>query len=173
MKILIALDRSEYAEIVLEHGLDQAMQHPDAQLHFITCTADTPDTDESFVWLHRAVADGLDEFSVPGRPVVLHVRQGRPAAVISQLASELHPDLLVIGRFSVPSESDLILDSVDCPTLVVGIDGHTLEPQCPDCQRVRRETDAEQLFCDRHTSDRLPDIAIHVPPTGNVNSRVW
>jgi nucleotide-binding universal stress UspA family protein len=173
MKILIALDRSEYAEIVLEHGLEQAMQHPDSELHFITATADTHATDEAFIWLHRVVADGLDEFSVPGRPVVLHVRQGRPATVVSELASELHVDLLVVGRFGVPSESDVILDSVECPTLVVGIEGHALEPQCPDCQRVRRDTNAEQLFCERHRSDRLPDIAIHVPPTGNVSSRLW
>jgi DNA-binding transcriptional MocR family regulator len=71
------------------------------------------------------------------------------------------------------SDFDAILDSSDIPTLVVGIEGHALEPQCPDCMRVRRDTDAEHLFCDRHTSDRLPDLAIHVPPTGNVNSRLW
>jgi nucleotide-binding universal stress UspA family protein len=173
MKILIALDRSEYAEIVLEHGLEQAMQHPDAELHFITATADNDESDESFIWLHRLVADGLDEFSVPGRPVVLHVLQGRPATVVSELASELHVDLLVIGRFDVPSESDVILASVECPTLVVGLEGTALEPQCPDCERIRRDTNAEQLFCDRHTSDRLPDISIHVPPTGNLGSRLW
>jgi nucleotide-binding universal stress UspA family protein len=173
MKILIALDRSEYAEIVLEHGLEQAMQHPDAELHFITATADNRESDEAFIWLHRLVADGLDEFSVPGRPVVLHVRLGPPAAVVCALASELHVDLLVIGRFGVPSESELILEGVDCPTLVVGIEGHALEPQCPLCMQVRRESEGDHLFCERHSSDRLPDLAIHVPPTGNVNSRLW
>ena len=31
MRILTALDRSEYAEIVLEHGLDEAVRRPDVQ----------------------------------------------------------------------------------------------------------------------------------------------
>lgn len=173
MKILTALDRSEYAEIVLEHALDQAVQYPDAELHFISTISEARNADDARIWLDNLVTDGLDEFSIPSRSVILHIRQGRPATVVSQLAAELQPDLLVVGRFHVPSESEIIVDTVDCPTLVVGIEGHVLEPQCPDCKTVRSVTNAEHLFCSRHSSDRLPDIAIHVPPTGNVASRMW
>jgi len=173
MKILTALDRSEYAEIVLEHALDQAVQYPDAELHFVSTVSEARNGDGARIWLDRIVTEGLDEFSIPHRPCTLHIRQGRPATIVTEMVAELHPDLLVVGRFHVPSESEVIVDVVDCPTLVVGIDGPVLEPQCPDCQVVRRVTNAEHLFCARHTSDRLPDIAIHVPPTGNVSSRPW
>ena len=173
MKILTALDRSEYAEIVLEHALDQAVQYPDAELHFVSTITDARNADDARIWLDTLVTDGLDEFSMSARSIILHIRQGRPATVVCELAAELEPDLLVVGRFHVPSESEVIVDVVDCPTLVVGIDGPVLEPQCPDCKTVRSVTNAEHLFCARHSSDRLPDIAIHVPPTGNVASRMW
>lgn len=174
MKILTALDRSEYAEIVLEHALDQAVQYPDAELHFISTISEARNADDARIWLDALVSNGLDEFSLTDRrSVILHIHQGRPATVVSELAAELQPDLLVVGRFHVPSESELIVDVVECPTLVVGIDGPVLEPQCPDCKTVRSVTNAEHLFCVRHSSDRLPDIAIHVPPTGNVASRMW
>jgi hypothetical protein len=69
----------------------------------------------------------------------------------------------VIGRFGVPSHADVILQMIDVPTLVVGPDGHDLEPQCPDCGRIRKWTNAERLFCDRHTGDHLPDLVNRLP----------
>src|SRR5207248_7062449 len=43
-RIVVALDLSEYAEIVLEHAIDQAARHAASDLHFLY-VADTPKPD--------------------------------------------------------------------------------------------------------------------------------
>lgn len=171
--ILTALDHSEYAEIVLEHGLDHVVRDGDSALHFVTVVASDAERSDAEAWLDRTVREGLDTFGMTGHPYTLHVRRGRPAPAIGALASELHADLLVIGRFHVPSISDVLIDILDCPTLVVGIDGPVLEPQCPACRAVRHETNGETLFCEAHTSDRMPDLTSRLPPSQNIASRMW
>jgi hypothetical protein len=91
------------------------------------------------------------------------VLTGVAPVALADLVKELRPDLLVIGRFGVPSHADVILQMIDVPTLVVGPDGHDLEPQCPDCGRIRKWTNAERLFCDRHAGDHLPDLVNRLP----------
>jgi nucleotide-binding universal stress UspA family protein len=172
MRILIALDRSEYAEIVLEHGLDQAMQHPDAELHVATAT--TEQCDEDFVRsaLDAGVRRALDDFGQANRSFTVHVVNGRPAAAICALADRLGADLLVIGRFHVPSEADAFLSRAACPTMVVGPDGVELEPQCPECVQVRRESHAERLFCAKH-HDRMPELVSRVHASDVLVNRRW
>jgi len=173
MKILTALDRSEYAEIVLQHGLDQAARDPTAELHFVTAVRSDAEAEEARAWLDAMVREGLETFGLDDRRVVLHVRRGRPAPAIAALATELDADLLVIGRFHVPSESDVIVQITECPTLVVGLEGHVLEPQCSPCRAARRESDGERLFCADHTGDRMPELLARLPPSWNAGSRIW
>jgi len=173
MKILIALDRSEYSEIVLEHGLDQTARHPGADLQVITVVENDADVEAARRSIEALVREGLDDFAMSERPFALHVKVGAPAAAITALASELSADLLVIGRFGVPSDSDAIVDTIETPTLVVGIEGHLLEPQCPACRLTRRATDAEQLFCAEHAGDRIPDLVTRLPPSNNISSLIW
>ena len=173
MKILTALDRSEYAEIVLEHGLDQAARTPGAELHFVTAIDDDADPEEVRAWLDAMVREGQTTFGLADRRVVLHVRRGRPEPAVAALAAELDPDLLVVGRFHVPSESDVLIGIVECPTLVVGIEGHVLEPQCRACRAVRRDSDGEHLFCAEHAGGRMPDLVSRLPPSVSFGSRIW
>src|SRR6266498_1554836 len=113
-KIVVALDRTEYAEIVLEHGLDQGIRQPDAELHFVTAISDArEDAQAATLWLDQLVRDGLEAFDMADRPVILHVRRGPPAPVVAALAAELRADLLVLGRFDVPSEADVIASIVE------------------------------------------------------------
>ncbi|HEU0031884.1 MAG TPA: universal stress protein [Kofleriaceae bacterium] len=173
MRILTALDRSEYAEIVLEHAIDQAARHPGAELHFAIVIDDDRQEAEARAWLDATVREGLETFGMATSPATLHVRRGLPAATVAALATELAADLLVIGRFEVPSASDIITQIADCPMLVVGIDGPVLEPQCPDCAEVRRASDGEQLFCERHHSERMPGLVTRLPPSTVIASRLW
>jgi nucleotide-binding universal stress UspA family protein len=174
MDILIALDRSEYSEIVLEHGLDQAVDHPAATLHVLTVVDDEVGVAAARHWLEDIVEEGLETFDLGERSVELHVLAGRPASAIVALAKALAADMLVIGRFDVPSVSDQVVDSLECPTLVVGIEGCVLAPQCPDCMDVRRASGGEQLFCELHTSDRLADLSTRLPSSsGTMPSRLW
>jgi nucleotide-binding universal stress UspA family protein len=172
MRILTALDRSEYAEIVLEHGLDQAVRDPHAQLHFVTVVDDDGDIAATRRWLAELVRDGVDAFDLADRTVTQHVELGRPTQVIATLAARLPAELLIIGRFHAPSASDAIMELVDCPTLVVGIEGHVLEPQCSQCEAVRRDSNGERLFCARHSGDRI-DLVTRLPPSTNIGSRLW
>lgn len=173
MKIVTALDRSEYAEIVLEHGLDQATRHPSAELHFVTAIGDEREREDARRWLEAFVREGLDTFGQSERAFAVHVVDGPPAAAIAKLARDLGAELLVIGRFHVPSEAERMLWLVRCPVLVVGADGVELEPQCPACEDVRRRTNAEQLFCARHVSDRVHDLATRVSAIDPAAHRRW
>ena len=167
MIILTAVERSEYAEIVLEHALDAAARTSGAELHFLTVGYPRE-------WLEGAVREALENFGVLGRPYVLHVRTGAPRHEIAACAREVHADLLVVGRFHVPSISEGIDEAVTCPTMIVGADGLVLAPQCPDCRDVRRASDGERLFCARHSGDYLPDLAGRVPmPTYSGGVGMW
>lgn len=173
MKIVTALDRSEYAEIVLEHALDQATRHPSAELHFVTAIREEREREEARRWLEALVRDGLDTFAQHERRFAVHVVDGPPAAAIARFARDVGAELLVIGRFHVPSEAERILWLVRCPVLVVGPDGVELEPQCPACEDVRRRTTAEQLFCSRHVSDRVHDLVTRVQALDPAAYRRW
>jgi nucleotide-binding universal stress UspA family protein len=179
MRILAAVDRSEYSEIVLEHALDQFVRGPDSggELHVLTVVANDAEVEPARRELDRIVSEGLDAFGVSGHAVALHVRRGRVAPAIAALAAELAVDLLVIGRFyhhaPVESTSDVVLAIAECPTLVVGIEGHVLEPQCMACREVRRETNGEQLFCADHANQRMPELVTRLPSSTSLGSRLW
>jgi nucleotide-binding universal stress UspA family protein len=166
-RIVVALDRSEYAEIVLEHALDQAARHPQpgVELHFVMVVEARESTEVARRWLEEFVAEGLESFasSAEGWRTRCYLMTGSPDEGIAQLTEDLDADLLVIGRFGVqrrPSTCDQILDRTSCPTLVVRFGGHVVEvnPQCPECVRVREQSDGERWFCSRHTGDRGFDI---------------
>jgi nucleotide-binding universal stress UspA family protein len=163
MRILIATDRSEYGPIVIEHGLDQAVRTGADDLHFVTVVPNEHELAGGAAWLQATARELCDVFDCTSRKATFHVLTDIAPIAIAKLARELRPVLLVIGRFGVPSHADVILETVDVPTLVVGPEGHDLEPQCPDCGRIRKWTNAERLFCDRHAGDKLPDLVMRLP----------
>jgi nucleotide-binding universal stress UspA family protein len=175
MRILIALDRSDLAEIVLEHGLDEAVRHGGADLDIVTFVPHSLEVASARAWLDSLVREDLDTFDVHGA-VTLHVLTGDPVAGVARLARELVVDLLVIGRFHVPSRSDAILAiarTFDCPTLVVGVEGPVLEAQCRACQIARRTSNGEHLFCADHADGDVPDLITRIPPMAVHGSRLW
>ncbi len=175
MRILIAIDRSEYAEIVIEDGLDEAVRSHADEIHFLTAV-DSEDLNElsaARTWLDSATCDPIDTFKCTDRKSTLHVRSGRPVAVIARVVAELQPDLLVIGRFGIASIADILLGLIHTPTLVIGLEGRVLEPQCQECGKVRQESDGERLFCDRHSGDYSPNLAMRLPSWTNMGSRLW
>ena len=50
-RIVVALDGSEYAEIVVEHALDQAARHDPVDLHLLTVVNNAADVEAAKVWL--------------------------------------------------------------------------------------------------------------------------
>lgn len=183
-RIVIALDGSEYSEIVLEHALDQAARHDAPDLHVLTVVEDErTDPEATKQWLATLVLEGLESFRAgrPGWRTRLHVRVGKPEEEIPNLAAEIRADLLVIGRYGVHrsrgSVADRVIPMAVCPTLVVGLTDHPVESvrQCADCVAVREQTDGERWFCDSHTSPDRFRLTTLVPSgsMGTKGGSVW
>ena len=161
-RIVVALDRSEYAEIVLEHALDQAARHDHPDLHFVTVVPDEKRLAETKEQLAELVLEGLDAFRDHGADwhARLHVRAGKPAREIVALAQDVNADLIIVGRFGtrggrLGSTAIAVLELATCPTLAVALVDRPIEqPQCPDCVSVRADSDGEIWFCAKH---RAPD----------------
>lgn len=181
-RIVVALDDSEYAEIVLEHAFDQAMRHDAVELHFIAVVAREQDMAEAERYLAAQVVEGVERCrSAAGdRMVRLHVRAGHPVDEIVRLADEIDGDLILVGRFGVherrSSTATAIVEQAPCPVLVVGLTEHAIEttPQCPKCMAVRRATDAESWFCSEHSGDpRLHSSSLRSWSSTLSHGRLW
>lgn len=186
-QIVVGVDQSEYTDIVLQHAFDQAARHERVLLHLVTVVPN-----ESGLWhrpsddeLASHETDARQGLAARARqalqavpdalwPIRLHVRRGRPETELVELAAETWADLIVVGRFghSAPSRrllggrigsvADRLIQSAECPVLVVGPprDGTASNKQCPDCVRIRAETAGEDWFCPQHHTDRLPGLSI-------------
>jgi nucleotide-binding universal stress UspA family protein len=162
-RIVAALDQSEYAEIVLEHAIDQAARHQRPDLHFVAVAARHASVEEARAALATLVLSGLETMGTNGADwrTWLHVLVGDAENEITDLAADLRADLIVVGRFGTHSRrgstADRVLENAPCPTLVVNLKQDTVSAdlQCPECVIVRAASDAEQLFCDQHAGDRV------------------
>lgn len=173
-RIVVALDLSEYAEIVLEHALDQAARHGAPDLHFVTVQeARGAPLDELKSRLAALVYQGLALFPKdgPNWRARLHVRTGRADEQILELADEVNADLIVLGRFGVHrgarfgTIANRVASAAPCPTLVVGLGERAPAAEgCADCVAVREESDGERWFCAAHSApDRAGLATFRVP----------
>lgn len=165
-RIVVALDASEYAEVVLEHALDLAARHERCDLHLLTVHEGKGDLDRDKQRLVTLAMEKLESFHGSDHDwhVRLHVRSGRADEEIAELAGEVQSDLLVLGRFGVHRGRRLgkvaehVLAQAPCPTLVVQLTDQAVADvnACPDCVAVRRDSDGERWFCAAHSApDRL------------------
>ena len=166
-KLVVAVDGTDHAEEVLEFALDQASRHDRPDIHVLRVIDSLGEEAVQSARQRLAALAGakLDTFA-PAEPepawrVRLHVRPGRADDEIVSLALEVEADLLVIGGSTVgkrkPHLGDVaehVLATSPCPVLVVRVQDqqeHDLQDrQCPDCVKVRAESDGEQWFCDAH-----------------------
>jgi nucleotide-binding universal stress UspA family protein len=95
--------------------------------------------------------------------VKAHQRVDVPSEEITRLAGELEADLIVVGTHGRRGLSRLLLGSVaegtvrlaPCPVLVMRPKappdpGPAIEPACPRCVEVRRQTHGAELWCEQH-----------------------
>jgi nucleotide-binding universal stress UspA family protein len=181
-EMVVALDLTEYAEVVLEHALDQAVRHDAPDLHILAVVERGGDAELEVAKekLLAMVTPALESFGHPrghlhGWRVRLHVRKGEPADEICALAGEVEADLIVVGRFGVHararklylgSVADRVLRGAGCPTLVVQLTDHQpseLPAQCPHCVEARRRSDGEQWFCAAHSGGSLGTSSLLLP----------
>jgi nucleotide-binding universal stress UspA family protein len=165
-RIVVGIDLSEYAEIVLEHALDQAARHASPDLHFITVREKSRQSiPDMKTRLFDLVTGGIDAFNLGSGDwrARLHLRSGNPADEIAMLAADILADLVVIGRLGAHAEArknarlgtvaDRVLALSPCPTLVVGLTEHEVQtsPQCAACAAVREQSHGDVMFCLEHT----------------------
>jgi nucleotide-binding universal stress UspA family protein len=183
-RIVVGTDLSEYADIVIEHALDQAARHESPELHFLTVREKRkPSNDELKQALWERVYPALETFNRYGTDwrARLHVRRGKPEVEIADLAAEIRADLIVIGQFGLhtPRASDKnlpnrVLQQAVCPTLVVGLpEAVDASPQCPMCAAVREGTEGERWFCPQHTSDHGADHFVSPMTSWSGGALTW
>ncbi len=183
-RIVVGLDLSEYADIVLEHALDQAARHDAPELHLLTVREKRrQDVEELKRALWDRVHPALETFNRYGTDwrARLHVRRGNPAEEIAVLAADIRADLIVIGQFGLhnPKLTDKnlpnrVLQQAVCPTLVVGLpEAADATPQCPHCMEVREQTEGERWFCHAHTDDRGSDHFVSPMTAWSGGSLMW
>jgi nucleotide-binding universal stress UspA family protein len=183
-RIVVGIDLSEYADIVIDHALDQAARHDAPELHFLTVREKRrPSAEECKQAMWAQVYPELETFSRFGTDwrARLHVRRGKPEVEIAELAAEIRADLIVIGQFGLhtPRASDKnlpnrVLQQAVCPTLVVGApEAADTSPQCPLCAAVREETEGERWFCAQHAGDRGVDHIVTPMSTWSGGSLMW
>jgi nucleotide-binding universal stress UspA family protein len=161
-RIVVGVDLSEYADIVIDHALDQAARHQTPELHFLTVRERRrPTSDELKQELWERVYPALEAFNRHAADwrARLHIRRGKPDEQLGALAADLRADLIVIGHFGLhhPKRSlsglpSRVLHQAVCPTLVVGMPEELDMQQCPMCTAVREDSEGDTWFCTEHTS---------------------
>jgi nucleotide-binding universal stress UspA family protein len=182
-RIVVGIDLSEYADIVIEHALDQAARHDQPELHLLTVRERRrPTAEEVKRALWERVYPALETFNRHGSDwrAQLHVRRGKPEVEIAELAADLRADLIVIGQFGLhtPRARDKnlpnrVLQHAVCPTLVVGMPGELDARQCPICVAVREQSDGQSWFCPEHAGDRGRDHFVSPMTTWSGGSLMW
>ncbi len=124
--------------------------------------------------LKRYLLDLSERMPTTGaQEIHLHVRVGDPAQVIHDVAVDVDADLVVVGthcrrglaRVAVGNVAEALLRSAHCPVLVarprdfLGLNpAERIEPMCPECATVFRETRGSKRWCEHHTR---PHVAFH------------
>jgi nucleotide-binding universal stress UspA family protein len=180
-RIVIALDDSEYANIVLEHALDPAIRDDASGLHFDHIVDNNGDLGGAIQQLARLVGEAYETYlPAPGeRRSRLHVRVEHTIEELSRLAADVDADLLVVGRFGTHSRrgslAAAILDAAPCPLPAAGLNERVVgEQPCAACVAIREASDAEALFCNDHAGDQCMHSSALLPWTsGAFHGRMW
>ncbi len=180
--MIVGVDLTEYAEAVLEHGLDQALRHDEATVRVVTVIPKSSEEDEARGRLVALVRQTFEDAVPADRRddlhVVAHVRRGNPAEEIVELAEESLAGLIVVGRFGAHgrgSTADPIVEAAGCPVLVVPPprDRTAASQQCADCVEIRRVTDGEQWFCARHHGEHLGYSGVSISAIPDDSHAMW
>jgi nucleotide-binding universal stress UspA family protein len=160
-RMVVALDLSQYSDVVIEHALDLAARHDACDIHVVVVHEPDATIEDEKRQLLALTRDELQTFRAAEHDwqVRLHLRTGDIAGQIGALAGEAQADVIVIGRFGrhraswrTGSVTERVLARAPCSTLVVQLTDQAVEtePDCPECVAVRKESNGENWFCAAH-----------------------
>lgn len=170
MMIVVGIDYSPLADLVVSAALEQARKEPRSELHFLHTLPLIESRTESEEAAHRKE---LQEWLSPKLSalragdetprVVAHLGYGDASEVLVQLANDLLADLVVVGthgrtgmkRMLMGSVAEAVVRMAGCPVLVMRPNAHhekvpKIEPPCPVCVETRKNTDGKELWCEQH-----------------------
>jgi nucleotide-binding universal stress UspA family protein len=179
--IVVAVDLGQFSSIVVEHALDQAARHDAPELHFLTVVGSADEIEATKRRVVDLVVPALGPLDRKNGSMRLHVRAGKVAEELAALAAEVGAQLMVIGRFGahhphrrLAKTAADIVDLAPCPVLIAALveDPPRTSPICPDCAKVRVETNGERWFCAQHRGDR---VSTRVPFGGGFtgSNQLW
>jgi nucleotide-binding universal stress UspA family protein len=183
--IVVGADFSPASELAVQKAFDLACQQPEGEVHLVNvvqtygpqvayempvdssalAVLTVPEARQRF---GRYADEALTRYlkDNPGRKaprVVAHVRFDAIADEISQLASDLEADLVVVGthgrrglsRVLLGSSAEATVRLAPCPVLVVRPKAvpeapPRIEPPCPRCVEARRSSNGAELWCEQH-----------------------
>jgi nucleotide-binding universal stress UspA family protein len=181
--LVVGLDASPEADRVLDVASRFARGIAGSELHLVH--AIEPEETQGLIVAdahERALAHGrafLDEKArgaqgLSGVTVVGHLREAFAAKAVLQTAASIDADLVIVGthdrkglaRLALGSVAEHVARDASCPVLIVRPKHHAaaqvpeIEPPCPDCLRVQRESRGRKLWCARH-SEHHPLAHLH------------
>lgn len=193
--ILVAIDFSETSLRALRVARDIAKARPGAELHLAHVLAPlrgplglgqaSTESLEAMAAIDKASLelDALCEEAEPDASarVLGHVRIGEAAREIVQLASDIAADLVIVGthgrtgieRVLIGSVAEEVVRRAPSPVLAVKpkklAPWTQIEPPCPDCVKIQRESQGEKLFCETHAESSRPQGRVHrhIAPLGS------
>jgi nucleotide-binding universal stress UspA family protein len=180
--VVVGMDFSELSDEAFRRAYELAALHPASELHAIRVTepaktapladydAIEPTTPLQLDELSAVLAKHVDRLLVKMEGsfrsdvrVVSHSRIDAPMLGITQLASELKAQLIVVGthgrhglaRWLLGSVAEGVVRHAACPVLIIPphpplTDLVQIEPLCSHCAEARRATDGRELWCTQH-----------------------
>ena len=176
--ILAAVAFDETGECALLEAANLAEQTPGTELHVVHVVADT-EVSRELMSIDSRLTGAPDElrrrielmWTTYRCDVIAHVRAGKPARQILQLATDLDADWIVVGthrragleKLVLGSIAESVLHGAACPVLVampktsIGAVSDLVEPPCPACVTVRdaRGEGEYSYWCPRHARSHV------------------
>jgi nucleotide-binding universal stress UspA family protein len=171
LTVVVGLDFSDADGAAFDQAARIALRAPRSELHLIHVFDLEPSAERSrelaghlrlYVNEKAAIMTGLR-----GIIVGVHLRSGKAAREIVQLATEVTADLIVVGshrglhlkHWIVGSTAHRLIGLSRCPILVASpwpkekVEPHEalIEPPCPECVRTRAASGGSQWWCERHS----------------------
>jgi len=184
--VVAAIDPSEASEAVMEAAPRLARALHATELHFVYVIDASPpqlrdlgppvvERDDARRFVERATEAAGAQFD--GR-IVGHVRLGPVRSEILSVLGDLEADLLVLGAHPRPALERMLVGSVSrslsrtapCPVFVARPKRYpqapAIEPPCPACVEVERESGGKVTRCAQHERHRLTaHLHYEAPPS--------
>jgi nucleotide-binding universal stress UspA family protein len=169
--IVVGLDFTDAGGFAFDQAAMLARRIPGSHLHIVHAFDQQPSREAARELVGRLrtyvneKAQALE--GLPGVTVGIHLREGKPARELAQLAQDVSADLIVLGSQKGPhlkswlvgSVAEKLIATASCPVVVAGpkpavteAEAHEpkIEPACPDCLKTRAATRGEKWWCERH-----------------------